>query len=274
MSRRPEIIDPKLKVGDYVHLPLSRDPLQLAEETDPTMNATSGNWSGAVQTAPPTGQTFCFAFAKWIVPAAYPPQDMKNSSDTGWIDGTYVEGSWVGLDGWSNGSVFQTGSASQVTVKGGAIVSTSYFAWHEWFPAGYIEYSGLPITGGDFVSAFVWGTAGSNTGYVSFTNLTTNQSTGLLKLTAPPGTFIQGASAEWISEDPTGKFFPNYGAEVFIDCTSSAHTADGQTNSEQTLAGATLVNAVQPPPIGTISTAFEENSTTLYTYAYTDTSGA
>lgn len=55
MSRRPEIVDPKLEVGDYIHLPLSRDPLRLAEETDPTLNATSSNWSGAVQTAPPTG---------------------------------------------------------------------------------------------------------------------------------------------------------------------------------------------------------------------------
>jgi len=269
IARSPKIIEPHFKVGEYVHVPPKRNILNSLIDGDPRANTTSSNWSGAVQTPPPAGQTFCFVSAKWIVPAAYPPQSAKTA--TGWTPGTYWEYSWVGLDGYFNSPpvVFQTGTASVVTVNDdGVISSTEYFGWHEWYPAGPVIYQGFPVNPGDLVSAFVLGNAGDNKGDVCLTNITQNVSTGLIQLTAPPGVVILGIDAEWITEDPSGTFFPNYGAEFFFDCIAQSHSPDGSKVTTFNLSGATLVNAVQGSV--TVSTAVEENPESLLTYAYND----
>lgn len=265
VSRRPQIVDPHFKVGEHIHVPLTKDLLDLVEDADPE-NASSGNWSGAVQATPPAGQTFCYVGAKWIVPALAIPQ--PPDADT--PPHTYEEGTWVGIDGWFNGEVFQTGTVSTITVNtGGSVSGPYYYAFHEWYPAGVVLYPNLPVTAGDLVSAFVWGHAGNTKGYVYFANLTTNQTSGLVQLTAPPNTVLAGTTAEWIVEDASGQFGANYGAEVFLDCVAISSNPAGTATTTFGLTGATLVNTVQSNI--TVSTAAPPlNPSTLLTYAYTD----
>lgn len=182
VPRAPTVIEPEFKIIDVVHRPPTRNILDV----DPSANAVTTNWSGAVQTPPPAAQTFTLVEANWVVPAAYPPASAKTS--TGWTNGTYYSYSWVGIDGYfsSLGTVLQAGTASVIVVTDGAISSTQYWGWHEWFPAGIIMYSNFTVSPGDLMSGFVCGAAGATQGIVCLTNLSTNETTGMLTLTAPP----------------------------------------------------------------------------------------
>jgi Peptidase A4 family len=268
IARGATIITPKFKVGECVHAPPERGLRGIFEDGDPNANATSNNWSGAVQTIAPSGQSFWYAFAKWTVPSAYPPPTAKTS--TGWKDGTYYAYSWVGIDGYFNSppQVFQAGTASTVTVSNGSISSTSYFGWHEWYPAGLVQWAGFSVGPGDLIEGVVFGTPGSKVGQVLLINLTRNISSGVLQITAPAGYVLKGIDAEWIMEDPSGFYFPNYGVEVFFDCFAESISPDGTKYTNFNLSGSTLVNAVQTNV--PVSTAIAENATTLVTYAYND----
>jgi hypothetical protein len=262
------ITPPKFEVADFVHTPPTKDILSPFEE-EAGANVTSSNWSGAVQTTAPTGQTFFWVSAKWIVPSVYPPASAKTSTGA-WEDGTYYVYSWVGIDGYFNSpsQVLQTGTAGYVTVSGGVVGTPQYWGWHEWYPAGIVQYSNFPVEAGDLIYAFVYGVAGANTAYVGLYNYTRAASTGTLLITAPSGITLKGIDAEWILEGNTENPFPNYGAEVFFDTFAESRSADGTKVTEFDLTGATLVNAVHGTTIE--STAVEDNSTTLLTYSYTD----
>ena len=52
---------------------------------------------------------------------------------------------------------------------------------------------------------------------------------------------IKGVDAEWITEDPSGQNFPNYGAEFYFDCIAGCHTPDCSKTTELDLTGATLL---------------------------------
>jgi hypothetical protein len=71
----------------------------------------------------------------------------------------------------------QAGTAATMTGN-----SVSYWAWTEWFPAGY-KVSNLAVNAGDLVSVLVCAWATTN-GYVAIFNQTTNQaiSAGLINV--------------------------------------------------------------------------------------------
>jgi hypothetical protein len=260
-ARSPKFAEVQFKVVDQVHAPLKKNMLDLHEE-DPKANTDTSIWSGAIQN-PPSGQTFYNVSAKWIVPAAYPPVSAQNSTG-GWVDGVYYSYSWVGIDGWGNGKVFQVGTASIVSVVNGKISSTEYWGWHEWYPAGIVAYTNFLVQPGDLVMGWVSSNAGSSTGQVGITNITTNTATPAITLTAPSGIVLSGATAEWIVEDPSGSNFPNYGAEFFFDCIAYSHTANGSQTTEFGLTGATLLDVAGK------STTVGESAGALMTYASND----
>src|SRR5690348_16708749 len=81
---------------------------------------TTTNWSGyAAHSA-----TYKSVSASWVEPTAHCPGGSQFSSF------------WVGLDGFSSGTVEQTGS--EVDCRGG---TPTYFGWYEMYPAFPVNYS-------------------------------------------------------------------------------------------------------------------------------------
>jgi len=201
---------------------------------------TRSNWSGAVVNRPPS-EPLVTVTGQWVVPSVSPPQSAWNG--TGYNDGTYMCAAWVGLDG-TNGTndVLQAGTTSQVNVSGGQVVSTSYFAWIEWFGNAWQVEPDFPVNPGEAILCTVCAPFGSAHGTAMFTN----QTTGLhanYGIEPPDGVTLSGNVAEWIVEDP-GQIggplypFPNYGLTTFQNC--SAGTKDTSLN----LSGACPINLV------------------------------
>ena len=94
----------------------------------------SNNWSGYAA----SGSTYTGVSSTWVEPSA------TCTSST-----TQVAGFWVGLDGYGNTSVEQTGTA--MACSGG---SPTYWAWYEMYPAGSVNIA-HPVAPGDVMRASV-----------------------------------------------------------------------------------------------------------------------
>jgi len=97
--------------------------------------AKSINWNGNAE----TGSSVTSASGSWVVP-----------SITGAISSTdYFSAIWVGIDGYSDQTVEQTGILSE-TIGG----VTTYFAWYEFYPSAMVELPGT-VKAGDSITATV-----------------------------------------------------------------------------------------------------------------------
>ena len=150
---------------NYVPLKFSINTDRVRHPQGATSNlptTTSTNWSGAVISSPPAGQTFYAISASWIVPDAYPPQSAKSGNT--FKDGTYQCSVWVGIDGWygpENTELIQMGTSSRAVVTNGQVTQSAY-AWFEWYPAyeSPIDFSVKP---GDLIHVLVCGGAPGST---------------------------------------------------------------------------------------------------------------
>jgi len=139
------------------------------------------NWSGyAVSSA----TEFTDAAGSWVEPTATCP---SRSTTYGSF--------WVGIDGYSSGSVEQLGTDSDC-VRG----TPSYYAWYEMYPANSVTLSSAayPVKAGDTLTG---GVARSGT---SYTLSLTDTENGLVRWTYST---VQAASdanssAEWVAEAP------------------------------------------------------------------------
>lgn len=200
---------------------------------------TSGNWSGGVIT-PPAGQTFKWLEGDWVVPAVDAPTDNE------W----YYCATWIGIDGDGSGDVFQAGVESDVYANGSSIV-TSYYPWWEWYPAASIAITNFPVSPGDMMNMLLCSSeaAGSTSGTVYWTNITTGASTNVT-LSSPSGTKLIGNCAEWIVEAPTvnggQSALADYGEVFFSVCeavTNNGTVVDGGTgNNINMTAGGKVVS--------------------------------
>jgi len=154
--------------------PRQHGPIRdLVEHGDGT--STTTNWSGYAV----TGSSFTRVEGSWIVPAA------TCSS------GAQYAAFWVGIDGYSSGTVEQTGTDSDCS---GA--TPVYYAWYEFYPGPSFEITSLTIKPGDHMSAKVVYGGGRFT--ITVQDLTTGNSFSKSK------TFLiaKRLSAEWIAEAP------------------------------------------------------------------------
>jgi len=136
----------------------------------------SENWSGYAV----TGTGFTKALGSWTVSTV-------NCRTT---PNTYAA-FWVGIDGYSSATVEQTGTIA--ICQGTRAI---YYAWYEFYPAGSVEITSVPIAPGNKISAEV-----SYNG-TEFTTTLTNETTGL---SSSHSARVRGAarsSAEWIAEAP------------------------------------------------------------------------
>ena len=135
----------------------------------------ASNWSGYAKSGNYTSAT-----AQWVVPAVSASKSASYSS------------AWVGIDGFTNSSLIQTGTESDY-YNGAA----HYNAWWEILPAPETPINSLSVRPGDVMSATI--TKGSGSSWsINIKNLTTGGSFTTTQNYTGPGT-----SVEWIEEAPT-----------------------------------------------------------------------
>lgn len=215
--------------------------------TNDTNVSYSSNWSGAVLTSPPSGQTFNSVSASFVVPSPKVPSGKSSS-------GTYSASAWVGIDGDTyQNSILQTGI--DFTISNGQV---SYDAWYEWFPDYAYDFSGIPISAGDTITASV--VASSSTAGKAVIKNVSKGKTVSKSLTSSAA--LGGQNAEWIVEDyeQNGSLVPlaNFGTVTFTGV--SAQTAQQSVG----LSGATILDLRQSNTV--YSSASESGSTVTVKY--------
>jgi hypothetical protein len=209
---------------------------------------TSSNWSGAYVKRP-ADEPLKTVTGDWTIPGVNPPTDAFGR----YVDGTYLAGVWVGIDGTSgSGDVLQAGTGSQCVVQGGKFVSTQFFAWTEWFGLPSVSVANFPVSVGDQIALTVCAPFNTVHGVALFNNLTTGATT-TIGIDAPSGTTLQGNVAEWIVEDPTqasgGQYpFPVYSGTTFTGCTAGTKShelyAGNGKEIDMVVAGVTLSTGI------------------------------
>src|SRR5438876_8126647 len=140
----------------------------------------STNWSGYAVTG--ASGSVSDAKGSWTVPAIQGTCPSTNQSSS----------FWVGIDGFSSGTVEQTGTDSDC--QNGV---PTYYAWFEFFPHHLFLINGLTITPGDHI------TAEASFNGRSFTVTIMDTSTGVSFSTSARVRSAQRSSAEWIAEAPS-----------------------------------------------------------------------
>ncbi len=176
-------------------------------------NVSSTNWSGFAVTG--SAGSVSDAKGSWVVPTIQ-----------GTCPGTNQYSSfWVGIDGYSSGTVEQTGTDSDC--QNGV---PTYYAWYEFFPHPSFLINGISVHPGDVISAEAHA-SGNGKFTVSITDTTTKQSFS----TSSTVHRAQQSSAEWIAEAPSssGGILPlaNFGTVNFgLDHTSVSSTCFATIN--------------------------------------------
>lgn len=115
----------------------------------PAKQGTSINWSGYVaETSLSNPQSGVVTDVKgnWVVPN---------------VTGSYSSGSgysciWVGIDGYTDKTVKQTGTVEQIgTEQDWVNGNCVYYAWYEMYPKPSVTIKQLPISAGDNITAEV-----------------------------------------------------------------------------------------------------------------------
>jgi hypothetical protein len=138
----------------------------------------SFNWSGYADTSS-TANTFTAVSATWREPYTFCTPEQRWASF------------WVGLDGYTNGTVEQDGTVAYC-FEGRAY----YFTWWEMFPTGTVEV-GPTLQPGDLISASVTRTGTSYTLAVTDYNDPSDSFS-----TVQTCSVCENTSAEWIAERP------------------------------------------------------------------------
>lgn len=169
----------------------------------------SGNWSGYAVTG--GSGSYKSVSASWVQPAVSCGSQTTYSSF------------WVGLDGYSNSALEQTGTEADC-IGGRA----TYGAWWEVLPASESSYS-VTVAPGDHLTATV-----TDNGNGTFTMKLVDSTKGWTKSTTHSGSSgYQDSSAEVIAEAPTvgGSVAPlaNFGTVNFTGSTANGSTLSGGT---------------------------------------------
>lgn len=169
----------------------------------------SGNWAGYAV----IGSSFTQAKGSWVVPAVDCAATRGGSASF-----------WVGIDGWSDATVEQTGTDSDCDGK-----KPHYYAWYEFAPKGGVTIDSVPVSAGDRMSGEV-DYDGSE-----FTVTITNEATGAWFSTSAIVPVAHRASAEWIAEN-NGIGLSDFGVapfgEDFTGVSDTNFATDDRTSGE------------------------------------------
>ncbi len=193
-----ERVVPALLPTNRYHLPMA------AVAADAPRDAIGSlNWSGYALHGDPGSAAFNSVLGHWTIPTAQ--QQFRTCSR----DMDY-SAQWVGIDGFANEHLLQSGSAANAYCEEGR-QKGEYYPFLEWLPGPefviYRPHERLPFDPGDYLMVQVWATGwvngASQTGHLLLTDLTRNWQASLSFFAAElGGTNIVGRSAEWIVERP------------------------------------------------------------------------
>jgi Peptidase A4 family len=169
----------------------------------------SYNWSGYADSESGTN-TVSYASGNWIMPGVVCPTAPYTNQDA-------FLANWVGIDGFSDGTVEQLGTAAQC-YEG----VTYYYVWYEMFPAGTIEEGTTACINdnvncprpGDQISASVTvtpGTSGNNNYELKLSDHTRPQESFSTSASCASATCVD-SSGEWVIERPA--FELPFGAQI------------------------------------------------------------
>jgi hypothetical protein len=153
-------------------------------------NQTTPSWSGYVDTNYKSTGTFTTITGTWNVPEVAPGDCSNGTFATGYG----LAGFWVGLDGWNNGTVEQTGTVTEC-YQGNAY----YWDWYEMYPSPLV-FVGW-VNPGDRIAATAQYTGGK---YHLFINDETTGTSNSVFENCPSGQTCSRHSAEVIAEAPGG----------------------------------------------------------------------
>lgn len=180
---------------------------------------TSLNWSGyaaATNLLTPQANSVSAVSGSWIIPTVIASQSAHTYSSN-----------WVGIDGYSDGTVEQIGT-EQDWRNGGQ----HNYVWFEMYPQGAFEIVDFPINPGDHFSASV-SYAGNSVFSLTITNHTRNATYDVPnKYTKSPN--AKRKSAEWIVEAPfLDGVLPlaDFGVASFTNCSATINGVTGPINS-------------------------------------------
>ena len=146
--------------------------------TCPTSSCSS-NWAGYADVV--AKGSVSAAYGSWVVPSLSCPKH-----------GTTYVALWVGIDGYSDSTVEQTGVLGECN-SGVA----SYSTWYEFYPSSMVTTS-VAASPGNVVSASVTYSSTSGEFTVTITNVNSGVSAGSTQAVSGAGR----SSAEWILERP------------------------------------------------------------------------
>ncbi|GGN18646.1 G1 family glutamic endopeptidase [Streptomyces fuscichromogenes] len=179
-----------------------------------TANATvsSTNWSGYAATG--SSGAYTSVTSSWTQPSVSCGSATTYSSF------------WVGLDGYSNSALEQTGTEADC-INGTAV----YGAWWEVLPASESAYSGVTVKGGDKFTATV--TYNGST----FAMTLTDSTQGWTKTTTHAGSSgFKNASAEVVAEAPevggSVASLANFGTVTFTGAKANGSNLDSFSPTE------------------------------------------
>jgi hypothetical protein len=142
---------------------------------------TSGNWSGYADVK----STYSTVSATW-----------KEPKVTCSSKATQLAAFWVGIDGYTSGTVEQDGTIA-LCQNGEA----SYATWWEMYPSNSVQFVGENVSPGDKITASV---VKSGSSYALSVTDSTNPSNSFHKTETCSASTCVDSSAEWIAEAPSG----------------------------------------------------------------------
>jgi hypothetical protein len=168
----------------------------------------SSNWSGYAV----IGADFTEARGSWVVPSV-DCSGARNSSAS----------FWVGIDGWDNGTVEQTGTDSDCDG-----LRPTYYAWYEFYPKPGVTITSVPVKPGDKMSAAV------DYNGAEFVVTITNQTTGASHSASSEVPGARRNSAEWIAEANGSYGLSDFGIAQFGEDSTEANGTNSATDSTTT----------------------------------------
>ena len=214
----------QLKVGD--HAP--NHMVGHGVKVDGLTQVSSLNWAGYADDNT-AGNTYSTVTGNWSEPAVTCPSH-----------GTLYAVFWVGIDGFTSGTVEQDGTLAECN-HGAA----SYFTWWEMFPTNSIQVVGSSVSPGDSISSSVVRTSSSYTLKVTDSTHPANSFS-----TTQSCSTCTNSSAEWIAEAPSSgnKILPlaNFGTWNETGATVTSGVITSFPDDELTMVNKSGIVKAQP----------------------------
>jgi hypothetical protein len=198
----------------------------------------STNWSGYADDNS-AGTTYSTVTGNWAEPG------VSCSSRQ-----TQYAAFWVGIDGYTSGSVEQDGTLAECYHS-----KAYYYSWWEMYPTNSIQTVGTTVRPGDSISASV---ARSGTSYtLSVTDHTTPANSFTTTQTCSN---CANSSAEWIAEAPSGSRgvlpLANFGTWTESGATVNSGVISSFADDEITMVNSSGQVKAQPGPLNSSGNGF------------------